>query len=109
MRRAVVEYRGWKEGYRCGYCASAQGKVSAGERGEAGRVRCRQPRRCGSATALTKDGGARRSVWESAVKMSGPLFPAGSARAVPAAKMAAEAASGRRGARCEAAGGRELP
>ncbi|XP_031453231.1 arginyl-tRNA--protein transferase 1 isoform X5 [Phasianus colchicus] len=30
MRRAVVEYRGWKEGYRCGYCASAQGKVSAG-------------------------------------------------------------------------------
>ncbi|XP_021255937.1 arginyl-tRNA--protein transferase 1 isoform X4 [Numida meleagris] len=30
MRRAVVEYRGWKEGYRCGYCASAHGKVSAG-------------------------------------------------------------------------------
>ena len=48
-------------------------------------------------------------MWESAVKMSGPLFPAGSARAVPAAKMAAEAASGRRGAPCEAAGGRELP
>ncbi|XP_068807654.1 arginyl-tRNA--protein transferase 1 isoform X5 [Struthio camelus] len=30
MRRAVVEYKGWKEGYRCGYCASPQGKVSAG-------------------------------------------------------------------------------
>ncbi|XP_062436410.1 arginyl-tRNA--protein transferase 1 isoform X2 [Rhea pennata] len=30
MRCAVVEYRGWKEGYPCGYCASAQGKVSAG-------------------------------------------------------------------------------
>ncbi|XP_035185741.1 arginyl-tRNA--protein transferase 1 isoform X3 [Oxyura jamaicensis] len=30
MRSAVVEYRGWKEGGRCGYCASGQGKVSAG-------------------------------------------------------------------------------
>lgn len=76
MRRAVVEYRGWKEGYRCGYCASAQGKVSAGERGDAGRGRCREPRRCGSAAALTKDGGARRG---SAVKMAGLLLPAGSA------------------------------
>lgn len=108
MRRAVVEYRGWKEGYRCGYCASAQGKVSAGERGDAGRGRCREPRRCESAAALTKDGGARRSVWGSAVKMAGLVLPVGSARAVPAAKMAGAAASGRRGARCEAAGGGEL-
>ncbi|XP_075279977.1 arginyl-tRNA--protein transferase 1 isoform X7 [Opisthocomus hoazin] len=30
MPAAVVEYRGWKEGYRCGYCASEGGKVSAG-------------------------------------------------------------------------------
>ncbi|XP_054687587.1 arginyl-tRNA--protein transferase 1 isoform X3 [Grus americana] len=30
MHAAVVEYKGWKEGYRCGYCASEQGKVSAG-------------------------------------------------------------------------------
>ncbi|XP_068545150.1 arginyl-tRNA--protein transferase 1 isoform X6 [Anas acuta] len=29
MPGAVVEYRGWKQGGRCGYCASAQGKVSA--------------------------------------------------------------------------------
>ncbi|XP_027315862.3 arginyl-tRNA--protein transferase 1 isoform X5 [Anas platyrhynchos] len=30
MPGAVVEYRGWKQGGRCGYCASEQGKVSAG-------------------------------------------------------------------------------
>ncbi|XP_061857338.1 arginyl-tRNA--protein transferase 1 isoform X6 [Colius striatus] len=30
MPAAVVEYKGWKEGYRCGYCASERGKVSAG-------------------------------------------------------------------------------
>ncbi|XP_071605725.1 arginyl-tRNA--protein transferase 1 isoform X4 [Heliangelus exortis] len=30
MPAAVVEYKGWKEGYRCGYCASDRGKVSAG-------------------------------------------------------------------------------
>lgn len=29
---AVVEYKGWKEGYRCGYCGSERGKVSAGKR-----------------------------------------------------------------------------
>lgn len=34
MPAAVVEYSGWKEGYRCGYCASERGKVSAGKRGE---------------------------------------------------------------------------
>ncbi|XP_075011304.1 arginyl-tRNA--protein transferase 1 isoform X3 [Calonectris borealis] len=30
MPAAVVEYKGWKEGYPCGYCASERGKVSAG-------------------------------------------------------------------------------
>ncbi|XP_043375671.1 arginyl-tRNA--protein transferase 1 isoform X2 [Dermochelys coriacea] len=30
MNCTVVEYRGWKEGYQCGYCASDQGKVSTG-------------------------------------------------------------------------------
>ncbi|XP_074855857.1 arginyl-tRNA--protein transferase 1 isoform X8 [Carettochelys insculpta] len=30
MAGSVVEYAGRKEGYRCGYCASAQGKVSTG-------------------------------------------------------------------------------
>ncbi|XP_067996500.1 arginyl-tRNA--protein transferase 1 isoform X5 [Melanerpes formicivorus] len=30
MPAAVVEYKGWKEGYRCGYCSSERGKVSAG-------------------------------------------------------------------------------
>ncbi|KAH1168170.1 arginyl-tRNA--protein transferase 1 isoform X5 [Mauremys mutica] len=30
MHCTVVEYSGWKEGYPCGYCASAQGKVSIG-------------------------------------------------------------------------------
>lgn len=33
MPAAVVEYKGWKEGYSCGYCGAARGKVSAGERG----------------------------------------------------------------------------
>lgn len=37
MPAAVVEYKGWKEGYRCGYCASERGKVSAGKREEVGR------------------------------------------------------------------------
>lgn len=36
MPVAVVEYKGWKEGYRCGYCASEQGKVSAGKQEETG-------------------------------------------------------------------------
>ncbi|XP_066046901.1 arginyl-tRNA--protein transferase 1 isoform X3 [Chamaea fasciata] len=30
MPAAVVEYKGWKEGYGCGYCGAARGKVSAG-------------------------------------------------------------------------------
>lgn len=29
--RSVVEYRGRKPGYRCGYCAAPHGKASAGE------------------------------------------------------------------------------
>uniref|UniRef100_A0A8C3U8E8 Arginyl-tRNA--protein transferase 1 n=1 Tax=Catharus ustulatus TaxID=91951 RepID=A0A8C3U8E8_CATUS len=30
MPAAVVEYKGWKEGYTCGYCGAPRGKVSAG-------------------------------------------------------------------------------
>ncbi|KAM6391164.1 arginyl-tRNA--protein transferase 1 isoform 4-T4 [Pluvialis apricaria] len=30
MPASVVEYKGWREGYRCGYCGSERGKVSAG-------------------------------------------------------------------------------
>lgn len=83
MPAAVVEYKGWKEGYSCGYCGATQGKVSAGERGwaelagpgrSAGLLGWRRPRRAARAkhggtaascarrprAARTKDGGGRR-------------------------------------------------
>lgn len=37
MPASVVEYKGWREGYRCGYCGWERGKVSAGKREEVGR------------------------------------------------------------------------
>lgn len=90
MSAAVVEYKGWKEGYGCGYCGAKQGKVSAGERG-------RGLGWAGLAGPRGSSGGSGPAALP-ARNMAAPPLPVRAARAPPAPKMAAGAASGRPGA-----------